>query len=216
MLSVNKTFLKQYNLTINFSTSIDVQIIFECSCCLLRCKYGYNSVFDSMASYGPKNNNSMGYILPEFNSHLNGTRIALCFTFYDFILAYIWNVITNYYIYFIDGIFIHHTFYSMAVLIYGEIYSSKIISVCHCERESSFLEFSNKTLVRYFVKKKKKCESDIKLWKCALNIYSSVWLAIFIVDIFRYEIKEETCTVHHFLTHSVHSVKYLKKKKESN
>ena len=208
MLSVNKTFLKQYNLTITFSTSIYVQIIFECSCCLLRCKYGYNSVFDSMASYGPKNNNSMGHILPEFNPHLNGTRIALCFTFYDFILAYIWNVITNYYIYFIDGIFIHHTFYSMAVLIYGEIYSSKIISVCHCERDFCYFEYSNKTLIRYFVKKKKKYESDTMLWKCALNNYSSVWLAIFVVDIFKYEVKEETHILNQLLMHSVQSSKY--------
>lgn len=97
-----------------------LQDISKCCSGLLRSEYGSNTVSDFVAAVGFKNNNSLGNLLPSFNTDFDSSWSPLCPIVNDSILAYIWIIITSYNCHSAHGILIFKSFYSLAVLMIFE------------------------------------------------------------------------------------------------
>ena len=97
---------------------------------MLRSEYGSNIVSNFVATAGFENNNSLGNLLPSFNTDIDCSWNLFCHIADYSILANIRDAITSYNCRFADGLFIFNSFHSLAVLkIFEEYISEDNISV---------------------------------------------------------------------------------------
>ena len=62
---------------------------------MLRCQLRSNSVFDHVATISVESNDSLGNLLPEFDTSIDSFGIAVCRTFHDSFLASIRYALTR-------------------------------------------------------------------------------------------------------------------------